>query len=633
MRILKNVFLAAGLFAGLGVPALANVTVSNPINGAEVTSPFTLSANGSSCSNQPVAALGYSLDSSSDTTIVNATSVNAKVPASAGTHVLHVKSWGTGGAACVTDVAITVAGASPVPELSSGATVSDGITVSSPGNGATVAASFPVAAVATGCLGQSVAALGYSLDAGASTIANGTSLSFTAKASAGKHTLHVKSWGSSGAACDVDLPITVGSSSPIPAGSGITVTTPASGATVSTSFALAASAGECSAQAISAMGYSIDSGATTIVDNTAVSATVTTTAGAHTLHVKSWGSAGAGCDSDVALTVKAPATPGPIGSGIVVTAPTSGASVATSFSVEASATQCSSQTVTSIGYALDSNASPVVFNGATLAASIATTPGAHTLHVSSWGAGGAQCSQAVAFTAVASSSSSGLSVVPSDAIGVSSLQTLGTWVSGNDTATPGSSYGITSLVPAPTLAGNARQFNTTFVSNGGERYHVSFGDDTTSLNFLYDAWVYVQGPSTTVGNIEMDMNQTMANGQTAIFGFQCDGWNNTWDYTENAGTPTAPVDTWIKSSASCNPRDWTTNAWHHVQVYYSRTTAGVITYHTVWLDGAEQAINATVNSAFALGWAPTLLTNFQVDGMGASGSSTVYLDELTVYRW
>jgi hypothetical protein len=26
-------------------------------------------------------------------------------------------------------------------------------------------------------------------------------------------------------------------------------------------------------------------------------------------------------------------------------------------------------------------------------------------------------------------------------------------------------------------------------------------------------------------------------------------------------------------------------------------------------------------------------TQFQLDGLGASGSSTVYLDKLTIYRW
>jgi hypothetical protein len=31
--------------------------------------------------------------------------------------------------------------------------------------------------------------------------------------------------------------------------------------------------------------------------------------------------------------------------------------------------------------------------------------------------------------------------------------------------------------------------------------------------------------------------------------------------------------------------------------------------------------------------AQVLLTNFQIDGIGAYGSATVYLDQLTVTRW
>jgi hypothetical protein len=53
----------------------------------------------------------------------------------------------------------------------------------------------------------------------------------------------------------------------------------------------------------------------------------------------------------------------------------------------------------------------------------------------------------------------------------------------------------------------------------------------------------------------------------------------------------------------------------------------------VWLDGTEQSINMTVPSAFALGWAPSLLTNFQIDGIGSSGSTTLYLDKVVIYRW
>jgi hypothetical protein len=54
----------------------------------------------------------------------------------------------------------------------------------------------------------------------------------------------------------------------------------------------------------------------------------------------------------------------------------------------------------------------------------------------------------------------------------------------------------------------------------------------------------------------------------------------------------------------------------------------------LWFDNVEQDLNVTVPDAFALGWSPTLLTNFQVDGeTSAESSSTVYVDNLTVYRW
>ena len=223
--------------------------------------------------------------------------------------------------------------------------------------------------------------------------------------------------------------------------------------------------------------------------------------------------------------------------------------------------------------------------------------------------------------------------VPADATVVSGIQALSNWQSSYDTGTSGSSSGATELVADPTLSGQTRQFDSTYTKSGGERYFVSFGADTTATNFFYDVWVYLPATNPDIANLEFDMNQTMANGQTVIYGFQCDGYSNTWDYTENAGTPTVPVDRWVHSSASCNVQNWSINTWHHLQVSYFRDDEGNVTYDSVWLDNTQQSINETVPSAFALGWGSSLLTNFQVDGLGASGSSQVYLDNMTVYRW
>jgi hypothetical protein len=223
--------------------------------------------------------------------------------------------------------------------------------------------------------------------------------------------------------------------------------------------------------------------------------------------------------------------------------------------------------------------------------------------------------------------------IPSGALAVNQIQDLTNWEGTYDTGTSGSSTGQMSLASSPSLSGSSRKFVTTYSGSGGERYWVSFGADTASMNFLYDGWVYIAGSSADIANLELDMNQVMSNGQTVIYGFQCDGYSGTWDYTKNAGTPQNYKDQWVHSTAPCNPRKWSLNTWHHVQVQYSRDAYGNITYKAVWLDGAKQTLNATVPGAFALGWGSTLLTNFQIDGLGTSGSSTVYLDKLTIYRW
>ena len=311
---------------------------------------------------------------------------------------------------------------------------------------------------------------------------------------------------------------------------------------------------------------------------------------------------------------------------VVVNSPVNGAQLGSPFSLSAVAANCSSQNVVAMAYSLDNSAANTMFNGTAINAEVQSGNGSHTLHVKAWGKGGAVCVTDIAITVEG--------MMPSNAMSAANLQVLSNWVAQHDTAAPGTSSGWMSLNNWPSRSGNARKFVSNYSNYGNQRFEVSYGDDTSSTNFLYDTWIYLPSPSTSIANVEMDMNQVMANGQTVIYGFQCDGWTGTWDYTANTGTPSKPIDTWLHSKAACNPRRWSTDTWHHVQISYSRDDSGNVTYRSVWFDGAESDLYVTVPSAFDLGWSPTLLTNLQLDGDTAvSGTVTAYLDDLTIYRW
>jgi hypothetical protein len=305
---------------------------------------------------------------------------------------------------------------------------------------------------------------------------------------------------------------------------------------------------------------------------------------------------------------------------ITVNSPGVGAEVVSPFTVSATAASCLNQPVTAMGYSLDSSTDTTIVTGTSVQASLESSVGLHTVNVKAWGSAGSACATAV-----------GIAVTPSNAVSVSNIQRMNgwSWLERNDPVVGGTSTGTTTF----SNYGFTRQFYTTFTDWGAELYYVTFGTDATPENFMYDAWVNIQGPSTGIDNLEMDMNQVTTNGQTVIFGFQCDGNSATWDYATNSGTPQTPVDQWVHSTIACNVDQWSVGIWHRVQISYSRDDSGNVTYNAVALDGAVSNINATAPSSFALGWTPALLTNFEVDGRGSSGSSTVYLNDLTIYSW
>jgi hypothetical protein len=319
---------------------------------------------------------------------------------------------------------------------------------------------------------------------------------------------------------------------------------------------------------------------------------------------------------------------------VVVNSPSSGSDIESPFTLSASAATCSSQKVSAMGYSFDSG-SDTIAGEDTLETSVDSASGSHTLHIKAWGEHGSVCVEDVKVnvkTGTSGGGGGGSTEVPSYAKTVGDLQSMGNWRAAHDTGGSGKASGSTKLVSSPSKNGITRQFATKFSSSGDERFSLNFGDDVNATHFFYDAWVYFPKSATSVANLEMDMNQTISNGYTITFGMQCSSYDGKWDFTVNEGSPKKPHDHWKSSGAKCNPESWSKNTWHHIQASYSRSGNNV-TYHSVWVDGKESTINATGMSAFALGWGRDLITNFQVDGHGKSGSDVVYLDSLQISRW
>ena len=404
--------------------------------------------------------------------------------------------------------------------------------------------------------------------------------------------------------------------------SGISVSAPRDGADVTSPFTVTASATTCESHPVLSMSYSIDGGQA-IAEPTSFNAQVTVTPGPHVLQVKCWGQ---DVSSEVLMSIN-------VASGTTTTTAT--ATAATPVFSEPSGTYSSTQVVSissatagsTIYFTTDGSApstsssrysGPVTIPSSMVLQAIAVAPGYKNSAL-------AQASYVISIPKGPS--------VPSYAISQREIQLLPNWRIKHDSGTPGTSTGSMTLVSDPSLSGQAAKIYTTFTNAGGELYSVSYGNDTDSKNFLYDARVWISAGS-ILSNLEMDNNQVMRNGDTVIYAFQCSGYSNTWEFSSNAGTSTQPQVKWIKSTSPCNPTEWTRDSWHHIQISTSRDDMGNVTYHSVWFDGAESPINQTVNSEFSLGWAlGALVANFQVDGLGTSGSSTLYLDHFTMYRW
>lgn len=331
-------------------------------------------------------------------------------------------------------------------------------------------------------------------------------------------------------------------------------------------------------------------------------------------------------------------------SNITVASPVNGTAVSSPVWVRAHNVGCNGLTPTAFGYSID-NSSTLV-KGVTnydIDTTAAISSGSHTIHYKSW-VNGAVCPVVnTTFTVSGGSTSSGTTSgsssggssattsLPSNAVASALLDGMSGWTSEHDSGTPGSSKG-SMVYPATTPSyDKAREFYMTYSNRGGERWHISFGNNPTAMNFVLDTYVYFTNPS-QVANLELDLNQVTSTGKTVMLNTQCSSYSKTWEVTYVSGS--SPH--WKSTNVPCNPLTWTAKTWHHIQIGMHRDSSGNVTHDWVNFDGTHKVFsNTTVPASLSLGWAKgTLLTNFQIDGLSTgSGSVTAYIHNMVFYHW
>ncbi len=335
-------------------------------------------------------------------------------------------------------------------------------------------------------------------------------------------------------------------------------------------------------------------------------------------------------------------------SDITVAAPVNGTGVTSPVWVRAHNVGCNGSTPTFFGYSIDN--SSAITRGVTnydIDTRAAISSGTHTIHYKSW-VNGAACpvisttfkvgGSSSGGSSSSSGSSSGSSTVsnavtslPSNAVASSLLDGMGGWSGEHDSGTPGSSRGSMNYPATTPSFDKAREFYMTWSSGAGERWHVSFGNNPSAMNFVLDTYVYLTDPS-EVANLELDLNQVTSSGKTMMFDTQCSSYSKTWEYTVVSGSSNH----WTRSNVYCNPLTWKAKTWHHIQIGMHRDSSGNITHDWVNLDGTHSVFsNAKGYGTRSLGWATgTLLTNFQIDGLShGSGSITAYIHNMVFYHW
>ena len=415
---------------------------------------------------------------------------------------------------------------------------------------------------------------------------------------------------------------------------GVTVTSPANGATISGSVSYVASATSSScAQGVASMGiYTAPGVLAYVVNGTTLNTSLSLAAGTYNTTVESWDYCGGAATAPITVTVSSGTQ-----SSVTITSPSANSSPGSPVNFTASATTTCSKGVATMGIYTAPYQLAYVSSGATLNHSLSLGAGTYNATVTEWDNCGGASSSPVTFTVNSGGGTSGGSSFTEvqHSAGWSGYGQIGPYyVDCSPSPCDGITFSMDQNIKSPSMSGEASQFNLSGSAPFGDTLwnnHLIGSQSSqgmpdsnhdqvnTYYNFTYD--VYFYGSNLGLAQaIEFDVNQFF-DSMGFIWGHECRiAGGNEWDVWDNATSK------WIPTGIACYPND---NAWNHLTIQVQRTSSNQLVYQSITMNGVTNTLNWTYahGSAPSSWWGITI--NYQMDGNDVQSPYTVYLDDLT----
>lgn len=513
-----------------------------------------------------------------------------------------------------------------------------GISVSGPGNGATVQSPVHYVASASTSCSKGISAMGiYTADDSLAYVVKGSKLDTTLSLNPGKYKTVVQEWDHCGGSDKVTINITVSNSSTVQ------VSSPSNNSTVSGPVHYAATATTGCSKGISAMGiYTGDNALAYTANGASLDTHLNLNPGTYNTTVQSWDHCGGGAKTPVTVKVSSS------GPGVTVASPANNSTVTSPVHFQASATSSCSKGVSAVGLYPAAGQLAVVKQGSSLDTNLNLNPGKYTVVAQEWDKCGGSAKTPVALTVSGGSpdSSGGL---PSNAKTFSDLQAAGGWtgyallppnypicdhcVSGGPETTwswnPGNNpqLVLSGKATKTTIGGNTVYsdvlWNNHLIGDFSSR---GLPDTSKTLiptlhHFVYDVWFY--GDNLEVSQaLEFDLNQFFG-GKSFIWGHECRiQGGHEWDIWDNV------TEHWIKTGIPCKP---VSGKWNHLVLRVQRTSDDKQLFESIELNGQVNPVNHTGDPRSTNWYGVT--ANYQIDGNNVQKPYAVFIDRLNFSYW